>query len=111
MQLIESSKQFSAAMRPHKVQAGGIVAHESAQAPELMASVIIPVYNKEDYLEACFASLLEQTISRDALEVIFIDDGSSDGSLGILGDFAAGHPWARVIAKENGGVSSARNAG
>ena len=69
------------------------MAHESAQAPELMASVIIPVYNKEDYLEACFASLLEQTISRDALEVIFIDDGSSDGSLGILGDFAAGHPW------------------
>ena len=87
------------------------MAHESAQAPELMASVIIPVYNKEDYLEACFASLLEQTISRDALEVIFIDDGSSDGSLGILGDFAAGHPWARVIANENGGVSSARNAG
>lgn len=93
------------------MQVGGIVAHESAQASELVASVIIPVYNKEDYLEACFASLLEQTISRDALEVIFVDDGSSDGSAGILEDFALEHPWAKVISKENGGVSSARNAG
>ena len=67
------------------------MAHESAQAPELVASVIIPVYNKEDYLEACFASLLEQTISRDVLEVIFVDDGSSDGSLGILEDLSLIH--------------------
>lgn len=87
------------------------MAHESAQAPELTASVIIPVYNKEDYLKDCFASLLEQTISRDALEVIFIDDGSSDGSLDILKGFVSEHPWAKIIAKENGGVSSARNAG
>lgn len=93
------------------MQLGGIVAHESAQAPELTASVIIPVYNKEDYLKDCFASLLEQTISRDALEVIFIDDGSSDGSLDILKGFVSEHPWAKIIAKENGGVSSARNAG
>ena len=87
------------------------MAHESAQAPELTASVIIPVYNKEDYLKDCFASLLEQTISRDALEVIFIDDGSSDGSLDILKGFVSEHPWAKIVAKENGGVSSARNAG
>ena len=83
----------------------------NARQNPLTASVIIPVYNKEDYLEACFASLLEQTIDHDKLEVIFIDDGSKDGSLALLNDFAATHPWARVIAKENGGVSSARNTG
>lgn len=84
---------------------------EAMQKMSPKASVIVPVYNKEDYLESCFVALLEQTIDHDELEVIFIDDGSTDGSLVLLRQFAAEHPWVKVIAKENGGVSSARNAG
>ena len=44
-------------------------------------SVIVPVYNCEDYLASCLDSLLRQTISKDELEVLLIDDGSKDGSL------------------------------
>ena len=46
-------------------------------------SVIVPVYNCEDYLASCLDSLLRQTINKDELEVLLIDDGSKDGSLGI----------------------------
>ncbi|MEC4273414.1 glycosyltransferase [Adlercreutzia sp. R25] len=84
---------------------------ESLRKANPTASIIIPVYNKEDYLEDCFATLLEQTIDRDELEVVFVDDGSDDGSLELLRRFSAEHPWAKVVAKKNGGVSSARNAG
>lgn len=83
----------------------------SASDENLQASVIIPVYNKEQYLETCFKTLEAQTLDKNHFEAIFIDDGSRDGSLGLLKAFAEGHPWVKVIAKENGGVCSARNAG
>lgn len=51
-------------------------------------SVIVPVYNCEDYLASCLDSLLRQTISKDELEVLLIDDGSKDGSLGICKEYA-----------------------
>ena len=72
-------------------------------------SIIVPVYNTEAYLPACVESLLAQT-HRD-LELIFVDDGSTDGSAAILDAYAARDGRVRVIRKENGGVSSARNAG
>lgn len=81
------------------------------QEMKLTASVIIPVFNKENYLDDCFASLLGQTIDHSEMEALFVDDGSTDGSLGMLREFASVHPWAKVISKANGGVSSARNAG
>ena len=81
------------------------------QEMKLTASVIIPVFNKENYLDDCFASLLGQTINHSEMEALFIDDGSTDGSLGMLREFASVHPWAKVISKANGGVSSARNTG
>ena len=73
-------------------------------------SVIVPVYNAEKYLPRCLRSIQEQTIF-DQLEVVLIDDGSTDGSGELCDDFAARHANARVLHKENGGVSSARNAG
>lgn len=74
-----------------------------------LISVIIPVYNMELYLERCLDSVLDNTYRN--LEVICIDDGSRDGSLEILRRYEAADPRVVVIAKGNGGVSSARNAG
>lgn len=74
-----------------------------------MISVIIPVYNSRPFLPGLIKSLQTQTI-RD-LEFIFINDGSTDGSAELLDSFAQTDHRVRVIHKENGGVSSARNMG
>ena len=73
-------------------------------------SLIVPVYNVEQYLPRCLASIQAQTIF-DQIDVILVDDGSTDASGRICDEFAAQYENARVIHKENGGVSSARNAG
>ena len=74
----------------------------------MKVSVIIPVYNTEAYLEKCLSSLLEQTM--DDIEILVVDDGSTDGSLKIAKEFEAANPSKiRVFAKENGGQASARN--
>lgn len=77
---------------------------------EIAASIIIPVYNKEDSLQKCFDSLSKQE-GEELFEAIFIDDGSTDSSLELCRAFSKRHSWARVIAQENQGVSSARNTG
>ena len=74
-----------------------------------LISVIVPVYNGEAYLPTCMKSLLEQTYR--ALEVILVDDGSKDGSGRMCDAYAAQDSRVRVRHQENGGVSSARNAG
>ncbi len=70
-------------------------------------SLVVPVYNKEEYLDQFLQSLDRQSFAD--YEVVFVDDGSRDGSPTILDNYAKEHPKARVIHKENGGVSSARN--
>lgn len=72
-------------------------------------SVIVPVYNAEAHLPKCLASLAGQTY-RD-LEIILVDDGSTDRSLQMLEAFAARDARARVVAQKNAGVSRARNVG
>lgn len=74
-----------------------------------MISIIIPVYNAEGYLRACLDSVLGQTTGD--LEIICIDDGSTDGSPAILARYAAGDGRVRVITQSNGGISAARNRG
>ncbi|MBE7006057.1 MAG: glycosyltransferase family 2 protein [Ruminococcaceae bacterium] len=74
-----------------------------------LISVILPIYNMELYLERCLDSILGSSYHN--LEIICVDDGSKDGSLEILRRYEAADPRVIVIAKENGGVSSARNAG
>ena len=75
-----------------------------------MLTLVVPIYNKEQYLPRCMDALLDQT-SRD-YEILLIDDGSTDGSGAICDAYAAAHPdRIRVIRKANGGLSSARNAG
>lgn len=72
-------------------------------------SVIIPVYNMEDYLERCVQSVLIQDF--DDYELLLVDDGSSDGSSDLCDRYADSNPKVRVIHKSNGGLVSARNVG
>ena len=72
-------------------------------------SIIIPVYNAEEYLDRCLESVVDQSFT--SYEVILVDDGSSDSSPLICDRYSATDPRFRTIHKANGGVSSARNAG
>lgn len=75
-------------------------------------SVIIPVYNVASYLSACLDSLLKNNkISDDKVEVILVDDGSTDISGEICNKYAQKYPCIKVFHKKNGGLSSARNYG
>ena len=75
----------------------------------MKVSVIVPVYNCEDYLAACIESVLQQT-HRD-IELILVDDGATDGSGAICDSYAQQDPRIRVLHQINQGVSAARNAG
>lgn len=72
-------------------------------------SVIVPVYNIELYIEKCILSIINQTY--DDIEIIIVDDGSTDTSRTICDCYAAQDPRIIVIHKENGGLVSARKAG
>ncbi|MDO4493648.1 MAG: glycosyltransferase [Clostridia bacterium] len=74
-----------------------------------LISVIVPCYKVEQWLPACLDSLLAQTYRN--LELICVDDGSPDRSGAILDDYAKKDPRIRVIHRENGGLSAARNSG
>lgn len=76
---------------------------------EPLISVIVPVYNVEPYLRKCVDSILNQTYRN--LEVILVDDGSPDVCPAICDEYAAMDNRVRVIHKENGGLSDARNVG
>lgn len=76
-------------------------------APKI--SIIVPVYNVQAYLEKCLSSLLAQTF--EDIEIICVNDGSTDDSLTILQDFAAQDKRIKIIDRPNGGVSAARNDG
>ena len=72
-------------------------------------SVIVPVYKVEKYLDRCIESIVNQTYK--ALEIILVDDGSPDNCPEMCDNWAKKDNRITVIHKENGGVSSARNAG
>ena len=72
-------------------------------------SVIVPVYNSKAYLERCVDAILTQTYSD--LEVVLVDDGSSDNSLEICREYEKKDSRIKIFHKENGGSSSARNVG
>ena len=76
---------------------------------EDLISVIIPVYNVEKYIRRCLDSVLAQ--EGVSLEVILVDDGSTDSSGAICEEYAKKDGRIRVLHQKNGGLSSARNAG
>ena len=78
-------------------------------AKEIDLSIIIPVYNAENYLEKCIDSVLDQSV--DNYEIICVNDGSTDNSKRILDKYKKIYKQLKVIHKSNGGVISARIAG
>ncbi|MEV7059355.1 CDP-glycerol glycerophosphotransferase family protein [Streptomyces microflavus] len=74
-----------------------------------LLSVVVPVHNVEEYLEDCLRSVAEQTLA--AIEVVMVDDGSTDGSAAIAEAFAARDDRFRLVRQKNAGLSAARNTG
>ncbi len=72
-------------------------------------SIVVPVYNVEKYLVKCVDSLINQTYSN--LEIILVNDGSTDSSPKLCDGYVEKHEMVRAIHKQNGGLSDARNAG
>ncbi|NMM97685.1 glycosyltransferase family 2 protein [Bifidobacterium olomucense] len=83
--------------------------HAPSSVPRDLVSVIVPVYNVERYLPACLDALIGQTYQ--TLEIMLIDDGSTDGSAAICDVYAARDERVHVIHQTNRGQSAARNAG
>lgn len=74
-----------------------------------LVSIVVPVYNVKKYLEKCVESILQQTYKK--IEIILVDDGSTDGSGKLCDKLQSEHKDIVVIHKENGGLSEARNYG
>lgn len=72
-------------------------------------SVIVPIYNVKEYLEKCIQSILNQTYKN--LEIILVDDGSSDGSQNICERYAVYDERIRIICQKNKGLVAARKVG
>ncbi len=87
--------------------ASPVEAQSSEIKPEV--SVIVPVYNVEPYLRRCIDSLINQTLQN--IEIILVDDGSTDGCGAICDEYSAQDARIRVVRQENAGLSGARNAG
>ena len=79
------------------------------QEQDIKLSVVIPVYNKQEYLEVCMKSVFAQDLN--GIEAIAVDDGSTDGSGDILDHLTSSYPSLRVIHTTNGGVTAARRIG
>ncbi len=76
---------------------------------KVLISVIVPVYNVEKYLSRCLDSIINQTLKE--IEIICVNDGSTDNSRAILEEYKNKDSRIIIVDKENGGLSSARNAG
>ena len=72
-------------------------------------SIIVPIYNVEYYIEDCVKSILGQSYRN--LEIIFVNDGSTDNSIDILKDLISNDHRCSIVSQKNGGLSSARNKG
>ena len=76
---------------------------------EIAVSVIVPIYNVEKYLEKCIKSIRKQSLKN--IEIICVDDGSTDSCPKMLEEYAKGDPRIRVITQPNGGYGKAMNVG
>ena len=74
-------------------------------------SIIVPVYNTEDYLDDCIKSIINQSYGFENIELVLVNDGSKDRSLEICNKYKEKYSNIKVITKENSGVSDTRNLG
>ncbi len=74
-----------------------------------LISIVIPIYNVQDYLERCIQSIISQTYKN--IEIILVDDGATDNSGKLCDEYLKKDERIKVIHKENGGLSDARNVG
>lgn len=74
-------------------------------------TLIVPIYNMEKYLAPCLDSIVMQTIDKDLIEVLLINDGSTDTSPAIMHEYAEKYPFMKEFHKENEGLSMTRNYG
>lgn len=77
---------------------------------EILLSIVVPVYNVEEYLRECLDSIFDDSVDENSYEVIAIEDGSTDSSPEILKSYAK-HKNLRIITQENAGLSVVRNRG
>lgn len=78
----------------------------------MLLSIIVPVYNVEEYLVTCIQSLLDQDIANNSYEIMAVNDGSTDHSLSVLEKLKEKHPHIlKIVSQENQGLSGARNTG
>lgn len=77
----------------------------------MLLSIVIPVYNVEKYIEKCLKSCLEQDINYSDYEVIIVNDGSPDNSMEVVEPFLFKYNNIKVVQRDNGGLSAARNTG
>lgn len=78
---------------------------------ELKLSIIVPIYRVEAYLPKCVDSLLNQDLPRETYEIILVDDGSPDSCGAMCDEYASVYTNIKVVHRENGGLSAARNSG
>ena len=79
---------------------------------EILVSVVVPVYNTERYLSRCMDALVSQTLDKKSLEIVIVNDGSTDSSPEIIESYRCKYPeLIKVYNKSNGGQASARNLG
>ena len=79
--------------------------------PGLQLSIIVPVYNVENYIRPCMESVFQQGLDEDCFEVIIVNDGTEDNSMEVIQDIIDKHKNIIVINQENQGLSVARNNG
>lgn len=76
---------------------------------EYLVSVIVPAYNSEKYIRQCLDSLVQQTL--ESLEIVVVNDGSTDGTLDVIREYALKYTNIVLVNQENGGIAKARTAG
>lgn len=110
-QSIEFNTKFENRYKPlNDYLVSGSVSKKSKNK-KIILSIIIPVFNVEEYLAECLDSIVKDNLSSDTVEIICVNDGSTDKSIEILNQYASKYNNISVITQENGGLAAARNTG
>lgn len=103
-QFVQASKQTRTKVKIHR-----LINFDTAKNDAIKVSIVIPVYNAEAYLRECLESCINQTLNE--IEIICVNDGSTDGSPKILEEYALSDKRVKIIDKENAGYGHSMNIG